>query len=95
VKSGGPQEELLRTKLVEMMEFHLSYLKVQDDAVKVLSNMLSTFVVAFLPRNKCLLISWLQSLCVVILKLKKIKFVTPSTFSPSICHEVMGPNPLS
>ena len=47
---------------------------------------------AFLPRSKCLLISWLQSLFAVILKPNKIKSVTASTFSPSICHEVMGPD---
>ena len=48
------------------------------------------FVVAFLPRGKCRLIAWLQSLSTVILEPKKIKSVTVSTFSPSICHEVMG-----
>ena len=53
-------------------------------------NMLSRFVIAFLPRSKHLLISWLQSLSAVILEPKKIKSVTASTFSPSICHEVMG-----
>ena len=55
-------------------------------------NMLSRFVIAFLPRSKCLLIPWLQSLCTVILEPKKIKSVTVSTVSPSICHEVMGPD---
>ena len=48
------------------------------------------FVIAFLPRSKCLLISWLQSPYPMILQPKKIKSVTVSTFSPSICHEVMG-----
>ena len=52
-------------------------------------NMLSRFVIAFLPRSKHLLISWLQSPSAVILEPKKIKSVTASTFSPSICHEVM------
>ena len=51
--------------------------------------MLSRFVIAFLPRSKCLLISWLQSPSVVILEPKKIKSVTVSIVSPSICHEVM------
>ena len=51
--------------------------------------MLSRLVVAFLPRSKCLLTSWLQSLSVVILEPKKIK---SSTFLPSICHEMMGPD---
>ena len=54
------------------------------------NNMLSRFVIAFLPGSKHLLISWLQSLSAVILEPKKIKSVTVSIFSPSICHEVMG-----
>ena len=54
--------------------------------------MLSRFVVAFLPRSKCLLISWLQSQAAVILEPKKIKSVIVSIFSPSICHEVMRPD---
>ena len=58
----------------------------------LLFNTLSRFVIAFLPRSKCLLISWLQSLYKVILEPKKIKSVTISTFSPCICQEVMGPN---
>ena len=53
-------------------------------------NTLSTFVTAFLQRSKCLLISWLPSAFTVILEPRKIKFVTVSTFSSSICHEVMG-----
>ena len=53
-------------------------------------NMLSWFVIAFLPRSKCLLISWLQSPSAVILEAKKIKSVTVSIVSLSICHEVMG-----
>ena len=60
--------------------------------VSLFFNMLSSFVVAFLPRSKHLLISWLQSPSVVILKPKKIKSVTVSVVSPSICHEVMGPD---
>ena len=55
----------------------------------LLFNILSRFVIAFLPRNKHLLISWLQLLSAVILKPKKIKSVTVSTFPPSTCHEVM------
>ena len=51
-----------------------------------------SFVIDFLPRSKCLLISWLQSLSTVILEPKKIKSVTVSTFSLSICHEVMRPD---
>ena len=53
-------------------------------------NAWTMFVIAFLPRNKRLLISWLQSPSTVILEPKKIKSVAASTFSPSICHEVMG-----
>ena len=49
-------------------------------------------VIAFLPRNKCLLISWLQSQSAVILEPKKRKSVTASTLSPSISHEVMEPD---
>ena len=57
--------------------------------VSLLFNMLSRLVIAFLPRSKHLLISWLQSLSAVILEPPKIKSVT---VSPSICHEVMGPD---
>ena len=55
-------------------------------------NMLSRLVIAFLPRSKHLLIPWLQSPSVVILEHKKIKSVTVSIVSVSICHEVMGPD---
>ena len=58
--------------------------------MSLLFNMLSRFVIAFLPRSKHLLISWLQSPFAVILEPKKIKFLTLSIVSPSICHEVMG-----
>ena len=58
----------------------------------LLFNMLSRFVIAFLPRSKCLLILWLQSPSAVILEPRKIKSATVSTVSPSICHEVMGPD---
>ena len=60
--------------------------------MSLLFNMLSRLVIPFLPRSKCLLISWLQSPLAVILEAKKIKSVTVSTVSPSICHEVMGPD---
>ena len=56
----------------------------------LLFKMLSKFVIAFLARSKHLLMSWLQSPSAVILEPKKIKSVTVSTVSPSICHEVMG-----
>ena len=58
----------------------------------LLFNMLSRLVRAFLPRSKCLLISWLQSPFAVILEPPKIKSLTVSTVSPSIYHEVMGPD---
>ena len=58
----------------------------------LLFNMLSRFVLAVLPRSKHLLISWQQSPLQVILEPKKIKSVTVSVVSPSICHEVMGPD---
>ena len=58
--------------------------------MSLLFNMLSTLVIAFLPRSKCLLISWLQSPSAVILRPQKIKSLTVPTVSPSICHEVMG-----
>ena len=60
--------------------------------MSLLFNMLSRFVIAYLPRNKHLLISWLQSPSAVILGPKKRKPVTISTFCPPICHEVMGPD---
>ena len=56
----------------------------------LLFNMLSRLVIAFLPRSKHLLISWLQSPSAVILEFKKIKSLTVSIVSPSICHEVMA-----
>src|SRR5574338_1119368 len=58
----------------------------------LLFNMLSRLVITFLPRSKRLLISWLQSPSVVILDPRKIKSVTVFTVSPSICHEVVGPD---
>ena len=59
--------------------------------ISLLSNTLSRFVMAFLPRSKHLLISWLQLSCAVILEPPKIKSVTLSIVCPSICHEMMGP----
>ena len=62
-----------------------------NKGMSLLFNMLSRLVKTFLPRNKCLLILWLQSMK-FILESPKIKLVTVSTVSPSICHEVMGPD---
>ena len=63
-----------------------------DKVMSLLLNLLSGFVLAFLPRSKRLLISWLQSTSAVILESKKIKSVTVSIVSPSIGYEVMGPD---
>ena len=63
-----------------------------DKVMSLLFNMRSRLVITFLPRSKCLLISWLQSPSAVILEPRKIKSATVSTFSPSICYEVMGPD---
>jgi len=60
--------------------------------MSLLFNMLSRLVIAFIPRSKHLLISWLQSPSIVVWKPKKIKPVIVSIASPSICHEVMGPD---
>ena len=60
--------------------------------ISLLFNMLSRLVMTFLPRGKCLLISWLQSPSSVILEPKNVNSVTLSTVSPAICHEVMGPD---
>ena len=61
-------------------------------AMSLFFNMLSRFFIAFLPRSRGLLISWLHSLSTVILEPKEIRSVTVSIVSPSICHEVMGPD---
>ena len=61
--------------------------------MSLLFNMLSRLVIAFLPRSKCLLISWLLLPSAVIFEPKKIKSLTISIVYLSICHEVMGPMP--
>ena len=63
-----------------------------DKVMSLLYNMLSRLVNTFLPKSNCLLISWLQSPSAVILEPPKIKSANVSTVSPSICHEVMGPD---
>ena len=60
--------------------------------MSLLFNMLSRLVITFLPRSKHLLISWLQSPSAVILEPPKIKSVTVSIVSQSICYEIMGPD---
>ena len=79
--------------LLEKPEFWLHGPRQGDEST---FNMLSKLAIAFLPRSKCLLVSWLQPPSTVILEPKKIKSVTASTFPPSVCHEVMGlQDPLS
>ena len=60
--------------------------------MSLLFNMLSRLVIVFLPRSEHLLVSWLQSLSAEILEPKKIKSVTVSIVSPSVFHQVMGPD---
>ena len=66
------------------------YMDLCHKLMSLLFNMLSRFVIAFLPRSKRLSISWLQSQSAVILDPKKINSVAVSIVSPSLCHEVMG-----
>ena len=66
-----------------------------DKVMSLLFNMLSRLVITFLSRSKRLLISWLQSPSAVILEPRKIKSLTVSFVSPSICHEVMGPDAMT
>ena len=88
-RSPASQVDSLRTELWE--ENHISdYTDLCWQSNVSALNMLYTFVIAFLPRSKCFLTSWLQSQSAVILEPKKIKAVTVSIVSPSICHEVMG-----
>ena len=65
-------------------------LNMQTFVDKVMFLLLNMFIIAFLPRSKCPLISWLQLLSTVILEPKKIKYATAYMFSPSACHEVIG-----
>ena len=70
----------------------LDYTDIFGKIMSLLLNMLSRLVITFLPRSKCLLIPWLQSPSAVILEPPKIKSDTLATVSPSISHEVMGPD---
>ena len=80
------------TTLCDHWEDHsLDYTTFVSRVMPLLLNTLPRFVIAFLPRSNHL-ISWLQSPLAVISEPKKRKSVTTSTFSPSICHEVMGPD---
>ena len=77
-------------QLPEFTETHVH--RINGKVMYLLLNMLSRLVITFLPRSKHLLISWLQSPSAVILEPRKIKSDTVSTVSPSISHEVMGPD---
>ena len=66
-----------------------------DKVMSLFFNMLSRLVITFLPRSNRLLISWQKSLSAMILEPPKIKTVTVSAVSPSICHEVMGPDAMN
>ena len=63
-----------------------------NKVISLLLNMLCRFVIAYLPRSKHLLTSWLQSPSAVVWEFKKIKSVTVSIVFPSICHKVIGPD---
>jgi len=94
------QKLLLQHSALFMVQLYMTtgktiVLTIQTFVGKVMSllfNMLSRFFIAFLPRSKHLSISRLQSPSAVILELRKIKYVTVSIISTSICHEVMGPD---
>ena len=86
----GAQLSLWSNSHIHTWKNHsFDYMELCHKVMSLLFNMLSRFVIAFFPRSKCLLISWLQSPSAVILEPNKIKSVTISIFSPSICHEVM------
>ena len=89
------QHHSLKASILLCSAFFIVQLSHPYFAAKVMSllfNMLFRLVITFLPRSKCILISWLQSPSAVIWEPPKIKSVT---VSPSICHKVMGPMPWS
>ena len=90
--SKGTQPSLWSNSHPYMKNHSLTVWTFVSKVMSLFFNMLSTFIIAFLPRSKRLLISWLQSPSVVTLEPKKIKSVTVSIVSPSIYHEVMGPD---
>ena len=81
--------------LTSVYDYWKNHRFVYMDMMSLLFNVLSRFVIAFLPRSKHLLISWLQSPSTVILELKNVESVTVSTFSLFICCEVMGPDAMT
>ena len=103
--SPTPQFKSINSLASAFLMIHLSHLYITTGktialtrqifvgkVTSLLFNMLSRLVIAFLPRSKHLLISWLQSPSTVILEPPKIKSVTVSVVSPSVCLEVMGPD---
>ena len=81
------------TSVCDYLENHsFDYKDFVSKVTSLFFNRLSRFIIAFLPRDKRLFISWLQSWSTVILEPKERKSVTASTFPPSVCHEVMGPD---
>ena len=76
----------------QLSNFTLTRWTLVDKVMSLLLNILFRLVITFFPRNKRLLISWLQSPSAVILEAQKIKSATVSTVSPSIYHEMMGPD---
>src|SRR5574340_821086 len=84
--------QLSHTYMTTGKTIALSRCTIVDKVMFLLFNMLSRLEIIFLLRSKHLLISWLQSLSAVILEPRKIKSDTVSTVSPSISHEVMGPD---
>ena len=103
LKNHNLKASILQHSAFFMVQFSQLYiipgkaiaLTMQTSVSKVMSllfNMMSRFVIAFLPKSKHLLISWLQSMSAVTLEPKKIKSVIASTFSLLICHKVMGPD---
>ena len=85
-------DQLSHLYMTNWKNHRFDYTDLVGKVISLLFNMLSKLVIAFLPRSKCLLISWLQSPSAVILEPKKIKPVTLFIVFPSICHEVMGPD---
>ena len=87
-----PYSPALTTTCDHRADHSLDYMDLYQPSDVSAFQPLSRFVIPFLPRSKRLLISWLQSPSTVILEPKRRKSVTTFTFSPSICHEVMGPD---
>ena len=94
--SASSVHGILQARVLEWVAIAFSIALTRQTFIRkimsLLFNVLSRFVITFLPRSKHLLLSWLQLPSVVILEPPKIKSVTVSIVSPSICHEVMGPD---